>query len=379
MINNLNILFLNSTFPVPENGGTERVIDNLSYHFKKCGHFIFVGFFEGLPGVNSNIIDCINLKSNRRINSDGLVEFIYKNKIDVIINFNTTLPYFIIKVLKKSKVKIISTLNFDPLNYLKVNSIQQKNSILKYLKKTLGFILFKYQVNKILKLSSKYVILSDYSFNDLKLIAKEKYLNKVIAINNINFIDNINYNFLGYKENKILYVGRMKDQNKRLYLLLDIWKILFEKLDDKSWELNMVGSGKDLIGLKDYVKYNKIQNVIFYGKSDPVNFYKKAKIFLMTSIAEGFPNSLLESQIFGCVPIAFNTFSSVNDIIIDDFNGKLIQSDNIDSYVNSIIELIENNDKYLYLQKNSIDFITKFDAINIIPKWNNLLEEIINT
>ena len=169
----------------------------------------------------------------------------------------------------------------------------------------------------------------------------------------------------------------MKDKNKRLFLLIDIWKAIIEKLNDKSWVLNMVGSGDDLNKLKEYIDKEKIQNVVFFDNSDPVNFFKKANFFLMTSIAEGFPMTLIESQKFGCVPIAFNTFASIHDIIINDFNGKIIKEGDTDAYVHAILELIYDNEKYSGLQKNAIEYVSKFDAVNILPEWNKLLEEVI--
>ena len=59
-------------------------------------------------------------------------------------------------------------------------------------------------------------------------------------------------------------------------------------------------------------------------------------IFCMTSNYEGFPMVLLEAMQFGCVPIAFKSFESLDDIIINHNNGYQITPFDIYEYINSL-------------------------------------------
>ena len=50
-------------------------------------------------------------------------------------------------------------------------------------------------------------------------------------------------------------------------------------------------------------------------------YYEKAKLFVMTSEKEGFPNVLLEAQSYGTVPFVFDSYLAVKDIIQHEHNG----------------------------------------------------------
>ena len=88
-----------------------------------------------------------------------------------------------------------------------------------------------------------------------------------------------------------------------------------------------------------------LKKVHFYGNKNPIEYYKRAKILCMTSAYEGFPLVLAEAQTFGTIPIAFNSFASITDIIKDGDNGLLIEPFNISKYASILSELMENEEK----------------------------------
>src|SRR5690606_37684775 len=64
--------------------------------------------------------------------------------------------------------------------------------------------------------------------------------------------------------------------------------------------------------------------VVFKGyQSDIIPFYLNAKVTLLTSLFEGFPNVLLESIALGTPVVAFNCPSGPSEIIINGINGYL--------------------------------------------------------
>ena len=89
-------------------------------------------------------------------------------------------------------------------------------------------------------------------------------------------------------------------------------------------------------------KAKNMERVNFVGFSDPVPYYKESAIFCMTSNFEGFPMVLPEAMSFGVVPLAFDSFPAVSDIIIDNKNGFLIPPFSIKQYVKKIEILINN-------------------------------------
>ena len=58
--------------------------------------------------------------------------------------------------------------------------------------------------------------------------------------------------------------------------------------DDRlaDWKLVIVGSGSDENNYKSYVAENDIKNIYFEGNKNPLPYYQKASVFLMTSALE---------------------------------------------------------------------------------------------
>ena len=52
---------------------------------------------------------------------------------------------------------------------------------------------------------------------------------------------------------------------------------------------------------------------------DPSSHYSNARIYVMCSRFEGFPNSVIEAMVFGAAPIGFNCAECLSDIIENGF------------------------------------------------------------
>lgn len=64
----------------------------------------------------------------------------------------------------------------------------------------------------------------------------------------------------------------------------------------------------------------------------------------MTSDYEGFGMVLTEGMAFGCVPLAFNSFPSLRDIVDEGRDGFIIPPFDIDAYAEQCA-FLENNRK----------------------------------
>ena len=115
------------------------------------------------------------------------------------------------------------------------------------------------------------------------------------------------------KENILLYVGRMS-REKNVGLVLDVWKRLQKRLPD--WRLVIVGNGPLRRQLEK--RAAGLSRVEFTGSvSNPIDYYVKSRIMLLTSKFEGFPMVLIEAQRTGTVPVAYPCSGGVEDILSD--------------------------------------------------------------
>lgn len=118
-------------------------------------------------------------------------------------------------------------------------------------------------------------------------------------------------------------------------------------------------------------------NIILCGRSNDMNeVYKKASMYVMTSLQEGLPMVLLEAKSHLLPLISFDIETGPDEIIKDGVNGFLIPPYDIESMASSICELIENNKKRFIFSKNSVLDLALFDKNNILEQWESLLDEI---
>ena len=171
-----------------------------------------------------------------------------------------------------------------------------------------------------------------------------------------------------------MYVGRL-NKGKRVELLLYIWKKI--QTDFPDWRLDIVGDGPELINLKALSTSLKLNNTTFHGLSSNVQkHYRKASVFISASAFEGFPMVLLESLIFGAVPIVYNTYESVTDLIIDNKTGYIIPNLNQEIFIARLKELMQNENRRNEMAKNGRNHIEKFSIERIGKEWLGLFKNL---
>ena len=383
----MNIVFAYPTGLNPQKGGVERITDIIAKILLKRGYTIFYLNWKREQDNYEYPVPVIDLPSSNLEDPNNLEvynRFLKENRIDVIINQHGLYEgtYFLSQV-KVQNVKIISVLHSDPFGYynhlfadlmtLRDSSIKEK------VKRVARFFLYR-KVKKIIHRSlvnhytfiqehPQYVCLLSESYKE----RLEEYCdlpdNYFISIPNPNTYENIE--IIPQKEPILLFVGRLDNRSKKLFTLIDIWYSLCKLYPQ--WKLIIVGDGPD----KDVLinKAKDISNIEFKGYQDPREYYEKASIFCMTSIFEGFPMCLTEAMQFGCVPIAFDSFSAVYDIIKPGETGELVKSFDKKEYVGKLIHLIDDETYRKKLSKNAFQYVKRYDIANILPKWIELIEK----
>ena len=193
-------------------------------------------------------------------------------------------------------------------NYIDMSTIQTKEELVK--------ASIRYNCSH----CEKYVLLSSHFIKPLSDYAHIKRIENIIAIGNPVTIPVYFEEWeLKQKKKQLLYVGRMDYENKRVNRIVEAWKVLYEKYVD--WELVLVGEGPYKSTLEEYIRRYDIQRVCFKGfqVSPPIQHYKEASIFLLTSDLEGFGLVVIESMSYGVVPVVYGSYEAIYDIID---NGK---------------------------------------------------------
>ena len=139
----------------------------------------------------------------------------------------------------------------------------------------------------------------------------------------------------------------------------------------------MLGDGPDKGKLEDYCKRKDIKNIIFTGNVNPDSYYDAASILCMTSSYEGFGMVLTEALQHKCIPIAYNSFGALSDIIIDNVNGYSIPPFNEKIFVEKLQYLMSNADERERLAANNTVTLDKFDINKVSQQWLDLFDNLL--
>lgn len=383
-------LFLEQPFD-PNAGGVQRSTSKLAEIYKKNGHKVILISSSVKPSPISTWLDIpiyhINTKKDHAI----FKQILENEKISLIINqsgYSIKWTKFLVKN-KIDGVKILSLLRINPSNFRD----NYKESIgLFFRKRNLSFLnialvqkiwllyhiyRIRYEFNYIISKTDAFVMLSERFKNDLYSMAPllKRYDKKIYGIMNPFESPNLDIQeIVKEKENIILFVGRLNIVQKRVDLLIEIWKKLHETLPE--WKFWVVGYGESRAMMEDYCNKNELTRVTFFGKDNPIDYYKKAKIFHMTSAYEGFGNVLIESQSYGCVPFLFNSYSSAQDIITDKVNGILIEPFDVDTYASETFELANSSSRLTEMGIKAYENVDKFSYEKMYNKWKKIFENL---
>lgn len=220
---------------------------------------------------------------------------------------------------------------------------------------------------------TKFVLLSEKFFPAFPPV--RKYPEKVCAIPNpATYLPQYDFDF-SEKKRELLFVGRLELGQKRVDLLLKIWAKLEARFPE--WCLRIIGDGPDATATKNLSKELGLRRVYFEGFCDPRPFYRSASIFCMTSAFEGWGMVLVEAAAFGCVPVAFDSYASVSDIISSGEDGILVPAFDCEKYAEELARLMFDSVLREKFARAARARVSEFSPAKIAEQWEKLFYEVL--
>lgn len=387
----MNILFTSSTPFHPLRGGVGRVTDTLCKELQKRGYQVFYLNADWVAEERKKykypapvtILPIKNIDDAQCVISYR--KYLTENKIDVVINQDALYVDFYNNV-GDLPIKVISVIHNNPLmnyNHLLNDLLTlRNNSLLERMKRIVRCLLYlrvkkqlKEYIDKrfgnIILSSDKILMLSPYYVQSLKNFG-------ISVENKFDYVYNPNsfplQTSLFKKKKEIIYVGRLDNRSKKVGRLIKVWSKVGKKYPD--WNLTIVGDGPDRNQLEVLKKKYQVGNLTFEGFQSPIEYYKRASIICMTSSFEGFPMVLVEAMQFGCVPIAFDSFEALHDVIIPEKTGELVKPFKIKDYINKLSNLIDDDTKRTTMSDAASMYVARFDVKTIADRWEYILETL---
>lgn len=354
----INICIFNGD--MSRSGGTERITQVLSgllaKNYKYC---VWVLNLNNATGKSYYTLDekvrFVTLKTGGLVTKNlAMLEFVYKNKIDVVINVDIMLGIFSLPaIILRPRTKLISWEMFNIRN--DIGSRHTKTV------RQLSLWLSRYYITQTKSDMEAFI-------NELQVACPITYIyNPCIGEIQCDGYDG---------ESKTIVTAGHFYHTKGYDLAVEVAKIVFYKHPDWKWEF--YGEGERLDIVKSLVKeYELEQNIIFCGRTSRIiEAYKNSAMYVMTSRSEGFGLVLTEAKSCNLPTVAFDVDFGPREIIEHEVSGYLVEAFDIETMAQRICELIEDKEKRLSFSRHAKDNLSLFSLETFEYKWNQIIDEV---
>lgn len=278
--------------------------------------------------------------------------YFLQNKIDVVIDVDTSLSRYSIPATQGTDIKVVS---WDQFNYDFCISRPGHLEVLK---------LIEQHANKLVLLTD-----SDRATYLEKTYLKPEFIKRIY--NPLSFEES---EHVERKEKKVLAIGRIVPQ-KGFDLLLRSWQIVERESDD--WQLEIVCGSGDYNILQQQAEAMGLKKVSCTPPTNDVKSkYAESGIYALSSRYEGFGLVLTEASTMGLPMVSYNCKVGPNEIIHDGENGFLVEPENVELFAEKLIYLIKHEDVRLSMGKHAFETSKRFSIDNIVLQWIELIENL---
>ncbi|MDE6091303.1 MAG: glycosyltransferase family 4 protein [Duncaniella sp.] len=352
---------------MPEFGlaGAETMCENLTYELVNKGNEVIVVSLYNFHSPITERIENSNIPLLYLNKKPGLDISIIKKIRNIIKQYRPDIVHTHRYLLKYVAIAVVG-LNIKSIVHTVHNIAQKENNLVdRYINK----IIFKCKQAVPVALSKEIqsTISEVYNFpvNELPVVFNGFSIKDVSPKIEYSFKDKI----------RIINVGRYTSVKNQLSLIEAVNKLHKE---NSEIELNIYGDGPLKAELNQKIKELKAENYIHEnGLTDKVTEkLRESDIFILPSVYEGMPMTIIEAMSLG-LPIIASNVGGIPDMIEDGRNGLLCNT-NVESIYSSLKLLIENEQLRETLGRGALIQAEVFSAEQMAKSYVELYNRLIN-
>lgn len=305
--------------------------------------------------------------------------------------------YKLSKIIRQNNIQIINAHHLMPLVYSYYSFLVSHNVKLVYTEHSMWEIetrpfkwnlATKYMLRKASAIIGVSPEISNYMREKYKInTEKVHYVRNGVKVKNFSMAygKKLSIDELKDQQNKIkiVMVANFR-RNKNHIFLLNAFKELHEQ--NKNVHLVFIGQGfnADLENSEDLIRKKIMdlglnENVSLLGYRDNIpELLSLMDIACLTSDKEGLPISLIESMAAG-LPVVGTNVEGINSVIVDNYNGFLVEPNNIKNCYEVLKKLSEKkNMREIFGERSKKLALEKFNFDNCILKYQKLFTSIVS-
>jgi GalNAc-alpha-(1->4)-GalNAc-alpha-(1->3)-diNAcBac-PP-undecaprenol alpha-1,4-N-acetyl-D-galactosaminyltransferase len=342
-------------------GGAEMILTQMANYWAEKDHEIYVILLSKSKSNNLSLSQKVSVK-NIKFPYLSLPFLLKKISPDVVIPFMDQTILITLLLTRGTSLKIIAAERTYPSNHTIVRHTAPK--WLRYIAAALRVFLYRY--------ASAIVVQTNAAREYFSAAIKER----VHVIPNPLFLNPEPAASLHLPEKTILGMGRLTP-NKQFDLLIESFSLIADRHPE--WSLVIIGEGElkeELETLRN--KKNLDERILFPGKtSTPLSIFSQAKIFVLSSDFEGFPNVLCQAMACGCAVISTDCLAGPREIISGGVDGILVKSGDAKAIANELDRLIKDPALRQKLGQAAQKITDRLNVEKIMLSWERLIEQLL--
>lgn len=351
-------------------GGVERVTATLATEFARRGwHVVVVAFSIAdrtfLKDIDSRVVvEELRLPAFCLRNLRRLRLLIRLHGIRFVIN-QWAMPFYVSLLLRLAKTRRTALIAFHHTTPNRSNRIERARGVRRQLMTFVARTSFRWTY----RLSDAYLVLVESykkAFLEFTGISDESKLGSMPnPIRSYSASDE-------EKENLIVYVGRLDPIVKRSDRVVDVWREIADQLPD--WRLQVVGDGPGYRQMSANAVH--LPRIEFCGFQNPADYYRRAKILILTSEYEGFPAVLLEALSARCVPVVSGGFLSAYDLLANGAGVIVPPPWDTKSFGQAVVKLAVDESRRLEMVVRGTGLALDYSSEAVVDRFVNFLKTV---
>jgi len=378
-------MYRKGVFIIPnlKEGGAERVLVNiLKYTSSKSYEKVLV-VYEKKGELFQEVPQNVKIISLERYHREGmgwaflrlrnLIRIFIREKPDFILSFMTemNLMAIIAAIISGHKNNlIISERTYTKFNILYADWGIFRKFIVAYLPK----ILYR-MTRKIIAVSNDVAthINRYFGINRKKIVT----IYNPLDIEKIKFssLEDVNDTWFNPEEPIIISVGRLC-KAKNFGCLIRAFHIVRKSIRCR---LIILGEGEERAQLESLINRLGIgDNVVLPGfQRNPYKYIKRATVFVLSSLYEGFPNVLSEALACGTPIISTDCHAGPREILDNGKFGLLAPVNDENKLAEAIIKLLKDEEVQRHFSSIGQERTKDFDVKKIVKEYENVFDEVL--